>query len=305
MVMTFFRVVVLLSVYTVCAFAQNQTHNQTTNSVPGQDQNHSSQSQESVTHVHTALGHVSLLEFKEPVTAAAAGSKIFHIERLENKVLITPLKAGIATNLFVWTASQRFSYELDPPGEVANLAFAIDPPSPDPKPAPDVKEQQMRTLSGLLLTDAILGADPIDSSAIKRGKDRVTLRVEQVFRTNDELYIYYTLDNQSKLTYRATSPSVYQLVPGHSSISIPSLRNRQLNQDLLAHLGATQSVAIPLAHAEFESRDVPAGVQKPGVVVIRLNVSSSMSMPMVFQLVVGDLKATVVLVRSHAASAPN
>src|SRR6201993_1476397 len=85
-----------------------------------------------VVHVATALNHLTVLEFHEPVTMAAAGSSDFQIERESNKVFIKPTKSGAATDLFVWTASRRFAYELETTEEVKNMSFAIDsaPPAP-------------------------------------------------------------------------------------------------------------------------------------------------------------------------------
>src|SRR5690348_3211312 len=88
-------------------------------------------------HVATALEHLTVLEFGEPVTLAAAGSPAFQIERHEDKVFIKPLKAGAATNLFVWTASRRFTYELEAPGEVKNMNFVVDGRPAVPTAPPD------------------------------------------------------------------------------------------------------------------------------------------------------------------------
>src|SRR5215470_786619 len=90
-----------------------------------------------VIHVATALEHLTVLEFGEPVTMAAAGSTAFQIERHDDKVFIKPLKTGASTDLFVWTSSRRFTYELEAPGEVKNMNFAIDSRNPEPKPVPD------------------------------------------------------------------------------------------------------------------------------------------------------------------------
>ena len=54
-----------------------------------------------VVHVATSLDHLTVLEFGEPVTMAAAGSPAFQIERHEDKVFIKPLKSSAATDLFV------------------------------------------------------------------------------------------------------------------------------------------------------------------------------------------------------------
>src|SRR5579864_3064513 len=85
-------------------------------------------------HVATALNHLTVLEFHEPVTMAAAGSSDFQIERQEDKVFIKPIKPGAATDLFVWTASRRFAYELETTAEVKNMNVSVDNPLP---PAPE------------------------------------------------------------------------------------------------------------------------------------------------------------------------
>src|SRR5436309_10808735 len=215
-VMKFLTVLFLSSVYSVFSFAQTLNH-------AGPQDSHGA----SITHVRTALGHVSLLEFKEPVTAAAAGSKTFHIERFENKVLITPSKAGVSTNLFVWTVTQRFNYELDSPGETASASLVVDAPAPETKPSVDVKQQRTQFLAQTLLANGVSGAHRIDSSNINPGKDAVAVRVELVLRTSETLYIYFTVDNQSKQPFRIIQPVIYRLEPEHSSISLWGLVNRQ------------------------------------------------------------------------------
>src|ERR1700726_3772840 len=80
-----------------------------------------SPSPDAVVHVATALNHLTVLEFHEPVTMAAAGSSDFQIERESNKVFVKPVKSGAATDLFVWTASRRFAYELEITQEVNNI----------------------------------------------------------------------------------------------------------------------------------------------------------------------------------------
>src|SRR5579864_7511250 len=89
-----------------------------------------------VQHLATALEHITVLEFGEPVTQAAAGSSAFNIEWRQNKVLIKPMKAGASTDLFVWTATRRFTYELDPPGEAKNMNYAVDNSPTVSKPIP-------------------------------------------------------------------------------------------------------------------------------------------------------------------------
>ena len=64
-------------------------------SLAGVAQDHSEEtSQPQTIHLSTALDHITVLEFGEPVSQAAAGSSAFNIEWRENKVLIKPLRSG-------------------------------------------------------------------------------------------------------------------------------------------------------------------------------------------------------------------
>src|SRR5207302_8534602 len=108
-----------------------------------------------VVHIATALNHLTVLEFHEPVTMAAAGSSDFQIERQANKVFVKPIKSGAATDLFVWTASRRFAYELEITQEVTTMSFAIydAQPAPIPKPAISIQTDE---LADMMLTRALL-----------------------------------------------------------------------------------------------------------------------------------------------------
>ena len=79
-----------------------------------------------IVHLKTALNHLTVIEVGEPVLEVAAGSPSFKVEWRENKVFVQPMEADTATNLFIWTASQRLNYELEPAGAVASMDFAVD-----------------------------------------------------------------------------------------------------------------------------------------------------------------------------------
>src|SRR6266699_4920390 len=128
------RTVPLILIYSLCAVA-------------ALSQQSSPPSTNTVVHVATALNHLTVLEFHEPVTMAAAGSSDFQIERESNKVFVKPVKSGAATDLFIWTASRRFAYELEISQEVKNMNFAIDnaPPAPAPPPKPAVEAEILQS----------------------------------------------------------------------------------------------------------------------------------------------------------------
>src|SRR5215831_4936366 len=89
-----------------------------------------------ITRLATTPNHLSVIEFNEPVKEVAVGSSNFKVEWRENKVFVQPLEPDAATNLFVWTASGRQSYELVPAGSVTEMHFAIDEDAADVQPKP-------------------------------------------------------------------------------------------------------------------------------------------------------------------------
>src|ERR1700756_2685788 len=147
-----------------------------------------------VVHVATALNHLTVLEFHEPVTMAAAGSSDFQIEREANKVFVKPIKSGAATDLFVWTASRRFAYELEITQDVKDMNFAIDTAQPAPAPVPKpVVETDPDQFADMVLTRALLGAEEIKQRSARKAKGQVSVRVDQVFRTRSSVYIHYKI----------------------------------------------------------------------------------------------------------------
>ena len=246
-----------------------------------------------VVHVATALNHLTVLEFHEPVTMAAAGSSDFQIEREANKVFVKPVKSGAATDLFVWTASRRFAYELEITQEVKDMNFAIDSaqpaPAPIPKPAVETDTDQF---ADVVLTRALMGAEEIKQRNTRKAKNQVSVRVERVFRTRSTVYIHYTIENNSDLFYRVNMPQAYQLQADDSPIPLANLAHTQLDRAMLEEMGDTQELALPVAHGETGTDDLHPGETTQGVVAIRRDLKS----PVVVQLVFRDgVRATVVL----------
>jgi hypothetical protein len=241
--------------------------------------------------VTTALNHLTVLEFQEPVTLVAAGGTDFQIERQENKVFVKPLKSGVSTNLFVWTASRRFNYELEPAGEVKDMNFAIDNSVTASKPPVD-PQAQLDQLADMMLTRAFLGAEPIDNTRISPAKNSVAVRIEQVFRTKNSLYVHYSIENRGKTPYHVAAPSAYQLQVSSSSISLPVLEHRQLDPQTIRKLGDFKELALPIGHAESKPEDLPPGESANGVVAIRRDLNSPVVLQLVFD---ANIKAILVL----------
>jgi hypothetical protein len=245
--------------------------------------------------VATALNHLTVLEFHEPVTMAAAGSSDFQIERESNKVFIKPVKSGAATDLFIWTASRRFAYELEITQELKNMNFAIDsaPPAPAPPPPPKpVVDSATDQSVDVMLTRALLGTEEIKHTRARAPKNQVSVRVDQVFRTRGMVYIHYTIENHSNLFYRVNTPGAFELKINESPISLASLAHTQLDRATLEQLGGAQELGLSVAGAEAEADDLHPGESTQGVVSIRQDLKSAAVVQLVFR---DGVKATVVL----------
>ena len=264
--------------FALCALAQYQETD-----TPGPN---------AVVRVETALNHLTVLEFHEPVTMAAAGSSDFQIERESNKVFIKPIKSGAATDLFVWTASRRFAYELEITHEVKDMNFAIDNAQPAPPPPKPVVDTDADQFADVMLTRALLGAEEIKQKNVRKVKGQISVRVEQVFHTRTTVYVHYTIENNSGLFYRVNAPEAFELRTDDSTIPLTRLAHTQLDRATLAALGDTRELSLPVIHAEAESENLHPGETTQGVVPIRQDLKS----PTVVELVFGDgVKVTFVL----------
>ncbi|MBZ5507196.1 MAG: TrbG/VirB9 family P-type conjugative transfer protein [Acidobacteriia bacterium] len=243
---------------------------------------------QNVLHIATALNHLTVLEFHEPVTMAAAGSSDFQIERQDNKVFVKPTKPGVSTDLLVWTASRRFAYELETTEEVKTMNFAIDAAIPA---APPVVSSSADELADMMLTRAFLGAVQMHSS-VRTRPNEVNIRVEQVFRTRSTVYVHYTIENDTEASYRAGLPAVFELKPEHSSISLGSIAHTQLDSRGLKKLGTAKALPLAIGHVENESEQLEPGSSAQGVVAIRQDLKGPAVLQLVFE---SGLKATFVM----------
>ena len=241
-----------------------------------------------VTPVETALNHLTVLEFHEPVTMAAAGSSDFEIERQDNKVFVKPTKPGVSTDLLVWTKSHRFAYELQTTPEVKTMNFAIDAAIPV---SPAVVSSNADQLADMMLTRAFLGAIAIHSR-VRAQHDKVGIRVEQVFRTRSTIYVHYAISNDAESPYHLDIPAAFELKPEHSPISLASFAHTQIDEQVLRKLGPVEALPLSVAHSECERDELESGSSTEGVIAIRQDLKS----PAMVQLVFGSVvKAVFVL----------
>jgi hypothetical protein len=260
-------------------------------------------SQSQIRHIETSLNHLTVLEFGESVTTLAiADPDSFQIERHDDKVFVKPLREGVSTNLFIWTASREMSYELDPAGQLAAMDVLV---RTEPAPKQHVNAQasaepsdaEIQKIASLVLTQAMMGVEGIVRDPEKRAADRVEVDVEQVYRAKDRLYIRYSIANPSRFPFRVTNPDVCAPLPSEQPISLVSLRNHQINSQTFAAFRARQVSGISVIQAESGARDLAPGEKTTGVISIG---SSTDNPPQIYQLNFGadqngPLKVEVVL----------
>src|SRR5213593_224818 len=155
-----------------------------------------------VTLVETTMNHLTVIELAGPGTLAAAGSSAFKIERRENKVFIQPLEEGVSTNLFVWTNSGRWNYELVPAASVETMHFAIDQRVAS---ASQVQEPIVppagATPAQSIAEEMLLFAKPIRNAGAKFDATRIGVVITDVYRKDDQLFIRYMVDNRTTHPY--------------------------------------------------------------------------------------------------------
>ena len=89
------------------------------------------------------------------------------------------------------------------------------------------------------------------------------LHLEQVYRAKDQIYIRYSVTNQTKAPFRVTTPDVCAPLPTEQPISLVSLRNHQITSQTFAAFKARQVSGIPVTQAESAHAILRRGRRQP------------------------------------------
>ena len=256
-----------------------------------------------IQHIETALNHLTVIDLAEPiVTVAVADPDSIQIERHDDKVFLKPLKDGVSTNLFIWTASRQIAYEIDPAGDLSKMNVIVRN-APEPvqhKPdheaeMPEPSDQEIQKIASLVLTQALMGTESIVREKSKIAVSGVNVTLEQVFRSKDTLYIRYTIANQSTVPFRVTTPDISEVKSTKHPISMESLRDHQLSPRTFGKFKTNPGVSIPVVNAESGSTDIAPGSKSTGVVTIR---ASQGSQPQLYQLHFGNSQSGPIAVEA-------
>jgi hypothetical protein len=221
-----------------------------------------------ILHVQTALNHLTILEMTEPVSTVAVGNTQFKVEWRENKVFIEPLEPNIATNLFVWTSSGRFNYELDTPGPVSEMDFAVDQPAPDPiaKPTSSATPNGKEPLPA----EVLLGSKPVRIYGSIRDKNRVAVQLRDVFQQDGKLVIHYSIRNETNKLYRIGVPQIFALKEPRYRESLYTLSNCQLGPEAAAHLKSDGQTQLEVANSQISADPIEPGQEASGIIAVDL-----------------------------------
>ena len=228
-----------------------------------------------VTPVATALNHLSLIELPEPITKAAVGSDDIHIEWHGNTVVLKPIRQGQSTNLFVWTEHTQSTYEILPPGDVTSAAFVIDQTNgrTDTTKATEaqakISETEIQKAADTLIAQAMLQSSVVNSHGVKDATDHVNVRITEVVRDKDALYVRYTVSNPGQHPYRVSDPTVFSFTPAAASNVVGSLKGLQIPEQKVQALGSGTTSNLMVREGRISNPDVNPGQTVDGVLCFK------------------------------------
>ena len=228
-----------------------------------------------IVHLKTALNHLTVIEVGEPVIEVAAGSPTFKVEWRDNKVFVQPTEADAATNLFIWTASERLNYELEPAGAVSSMDFAVDQAAVQKtetvKP-PDASSQVQASPS----LSELLRAKPVRMLPSRHGPAKpVEVWINDFYERDGRLLIRYSVRNRSSQPYQIDNPQVYELDGVRSEQSLYGFVNSQLGDEQISKLKIKQATPVKVLDGQLQSEHIAPGEEVVGVVALQMASSSS------------------------------
>jgi len=223
-----------------------------------------------ITHVETALNHLTVIELSESVMSVAAGSQSFKVEWRENKVFIEPTEPNLSTNLFIWTRSGRLNYELEPAGEVRQMDFAIDQP-PAPKPVSKPPAVKADPPSPPVASESVfLKGTPVRTRTYKPARNRVEVIFKDIFNQDGRLYIRYVVENSTKRVYDVRPPQVFMVESPRGPKTLLDQHNLQLTDSEAGKIIGARQVPLELLLQESQTAQVQPGEQTAGFIEIKV-----------------------------------
>ena len=224
-----------------------------------------------IVHLKTALNHLTVIEVGEPVVEVAAGSPSLKVEWRENKVFVQPTDADAASNLFIWTATQRLNYELEPAGPVESMDFAVDQaPARTAEPVKPANTSSQAPASPPF-TELLFAGRPIRMLPSKqRASKPVEVWISDLYEKDGRLLIRYAVCNHGAQPYNIDTPQVYQLDGVRSPQSLYGFVNWQLGDEQVGKLKIKQEIPMKVLDGRLQSERIAPGEEVVGVVALQV-----------------------------------
>jgi hypothetical protein len=228
-----------------------------------------------IVHLKTALNHLTVIEVSEPVVQVASGSPSFRVEWRENKVFIQPTEGNSATNLFIWTASQRLNYELEPAGPVTNMDFAVDE-TPARLGLGKALASPATPAASNPFSELLFEAQPIRVLPKQvRNEKPIEIWISDILQRDGQLIIRYAARNRSNQRYNLARPLAFRLESARAPQSLYSLLNSQLADEQVAKLKVRQQSAVKVVDAQAQSPQIAPGEQTIGFLTLQIEPSAT------------------------------
>jgi hypothetical protein len=261
--------------------------------LPGQRIVSQTNDRSQVIRLKTALNHLTVIELKEPVVQVATGSQSFKVEWRENKVFVQPTEVDASTNLFIWTASERLNYELEPAGTVGTMDFAVDQ---IPLQAGLLKPASV-TPSQPSPTEVLLAGKPVRLESAKPSRKPVEIVIRDLYEGDGRVLVRYAVRNRGAHPYDVATPQVFALTGARYPQSLYSLVDSQLGDQEATRLTSKQETPLAVLEGHLQSSHLEPGQESLGVVTVCLP-STTEPMVLRFQFAKDDREPiTAFLVR--------
>ena len=140
----------------------------------------------------------------------------------------------------------------------------------------------------------MLSAERVNAVGLKTQKNRVNVRLEEVVRGKDAIYVRYQVTNLSAVPYRVVAPEVSFLTTNDSApLSLPAV-NSQLGTSYIDRLPTPNRQPVEVLDSEIGEEDVAPGQTSAGVLAIKTKDST----PTLYQFVFGSDKVSPVVAQA-------
>lgn len=115
----------------------------------------------------------------------------------------------------------------------------------------------------------MLQSSTVNSRGVKDSRDHVNVRIIEVIRDKDALYVRYTVSNPGQHPYRVSEPEVYRFTPSVANTVAGTLKGKQIPDHKVTALGDGTTANLIVREDRISNRDVNPGQSVDGVLCFK------------------------------------